>query len=57
MNRNELERRIWGRSISSARKGGIISEEEAEFLVHEYLSEFQVKNGWDGKAYIPSKTL
>jgi hypothetical protein len=31
---------------------GLISEEEAKFLIKEYLREFRVKNGWDGKAYI-----
>jgi hypothetical protein len=30
----------------------MISEQEAQFLLNEYLSEFQVKNGWDGKTYI-----
>ena len=52
VNRKELEQRIWGKSIESARKSGIISEQEAQFLLDQYLSEFQVKNGWDGKTYI-----
>jgi hypothetical protein len=52
VNRKELEWRIWGKSIASARKAGIISEQEAQFLLDEYLSEFKVKNGWDGKTYI-----
>ena len=43
MNRKELEMRIWGKSIASARKNGIISETEAQFLVDEYLKEFQSK--------------
>ena len=52
MNRNEIETRIWGRSIASARTHGIISEQEAQFLIGEYLREFRAKNGWDGKTYI-----
>ena len=56
MNRKDLEQRIWGKSIAYARKSGIISEQEAQFLLDEYLSEFQVKNGWDGKAYIAPRT-
>jgi hypothetical protein len=43
MNRKELEMRIWGRSIASARKSKIISEQEAQFLLDEYLKEFQSK--------------
>ena len=56
VNRKDLEQRIWGKSIAYARKSGIISEQEAQFLLDEYLSEFQVKNGWDGKAYIAPRT-
>jgi len=52
VNRKELERRIWGKSIASARNAEIISEQEAQFLLDEYLSEFKTKNGWDGKTYI-----
>ena len=52
MNRNEIEARIWGKSIASARTNGIISEQEAKFLIEQYLQEFREKNGWDGKAYI-----
>ena len=48
MNRKELETRIWGKTIASAKQKGIISEEEAQFLLDEYLNEFKVKNGWDG---------
>ena len=51
MNRKDLEKRIWGKSIASARKNGLISEEEAEFLLDEYLKEFKIKNGWDGKSH------
>ena len=43
MNRKELEMRIWGKSIATARKNGILSEEEAQFLLDEYLKEFQSK--------------
>jgi hypothetical protein len=57
VNRTELESRIWGKSIASAKKAGIISQDEAQFLLDEYLSEFQKKNGWDGKAYVSAKTL
>jgi hypothetical protein len=52
VNRKEIERRIWGKSIASAQMNGLISEEEAQFLIEEYLQEFRVKNGWDGKTYI-----
>jgi len=52
VNRNEIEKRIWGRSIASARMNGIISEQEAQFLINEYLREFRQKNGWDGRTYI-----
>lgn len=52
MNRNEIEKRIWGRTIASALMNGLISEQEAQFLINEYLQEFRQKNGWDGKAYI-----
>jgi hypothetical protein len=57
VNRKELEQRIWGKSIESARKAGIISEQEAQFLLNEYLNDFQVKNGWDGKAYIAPRSF
>ena len=55
VNRNEIENRIWGKSIATARMHGIISEQEAQFLVDNYLQEFREKNGWDGKAYIPPR--
>jgi len=55
VNRNEIENRIWGKSIAIARTHGIISEQEAQFLVDNYLQEFREKNGWDGKAYIPPR--
>jgi hypothetical protein len=51
VNRKELEMRIWGKTIASAKKKGIISEEEAQFLLDEYLKEFKVKNGWDGVSH------
>ena len=51
VNRKELEMRIWGKSIASAKKKGLISEEEAQFLLDEYLKEFKVKNGWDGVSH------
>jgi hypothetical protein len=49
MNRKEIEQRIWEKSIASARKSGLISEREAQFLMEEYLRDFRSKNGWDGK--------
>ena len=51
MNRKELEMRIWGKTIASAKKKGIISEEEAQFLLDEYLKEFKTRKGWDGESY------
>jgi hypothetical protein len=47
VNRTELEKRIWGKTISSARTFGIISAEEADFLLHEYLKEFKAKTDWN----------
>jgi hypothetical protein len=44
MNRKELEDRIWGKSIAAARQQGIISKDEAEFLLDEYLNEVTTKN-------------
>jgi hypothetical protein len=52
VNRDEIENRIWGKTIKSAHADGLISEQEAQFLVEKYLQEFREKNGWDGKAYI-----
>src|ERR1044071_7904090 len=52
VNRKEIEQRIWGKSIASARKSGLISDHEAKFLIEAYLRDFRSKNGWDGKAYI-----
>ncbi len=43
MNRKKLEKRIWGKSIASARTHGLISAEEAKFLLDEYLKEFKAK--------------
>jgi hypothetical protein len=43
VNRKELEMRIWGKSIATARKNGSLSEEEAQFLLDEYVKEFQSK--------------
>jgi len=47
VNRQELENRIWGKSIASARKNGLISEDEADFLLAEYLKEYQAKADWN----------
>ena len=44
MNRRELETRIGGKSIALARQQGIISEDEAQFLLDEYLNEVKTKN-------------
>jgi len=52
VNRKEIEQRIWGKTIASARTTGLISEQEAQFLIEEYLRDFRSKNGWDGKTYI-----
>ena len=41
MNRKNIEERIWGNSISYAREHGIISKEEAEFLLDEYVKEYK----------------
>ena len=46
MNRKKLEKRIWGKSIASARTNGIISEEEAKYLLDEYLKEFKARTDW-----------
>jgi hypothetical protein len=43
VNRKELEGRIWGKSIATARKNGSLSEEEAQFLLGEYVKEFESK--------------
>jgi hypothetical protein len=43
VNRKELEMRIWGKSIATARKNGSLSEEEAQFLLDEYVKEVQSK--------------
>jgi hypothetical protein len=52
VNRKEIEQRIWGKTIASARTIGLISEQEAQFLIEEYLRDFRSKNGWDGRTYI-----
>jgi hypothetical protein len=44
VNRRELEARIWGKSIALARQQEIISEDEAQFLLDEYLIEVKIKN-------------
>ena len=43
MNRKNIEERIWGKSISYGREHGIISKEEADFLLREYMKEYQTK--------------
>jgi hypothetical protein len=43
MNRKNIEERIWGKSISYGREHGIISEDEAMFLLDEYVKEYQSK--------------
>ena len=48
MNRKELEDRIWGKSIAAARQQGIISKDEAQFLLDEYLNEVKTKNSLRG---------
>lgn len=51
MNRKKLEKRIWGKSIASARNHGLISEEEAKFLLDEYLKEFKAKTDWKSRNF------
>jgi hypothetical protein len=48
VNRRELEARIWGKSIALARQQEIISEDEAQFLLDEYLTEVKIKNSRQG---------
>jgi hypothetical protein len=55
VNRKEIEQRIWGKTIAFARTTGLISEQEAQFLIEEYLRDFRSKNGWDGKTYIMTR--
>lgn len=54
MNRKELEKRIWGKSIAYARTNGLISEAEAQFLLDEYLKEFKSKSGWTWQKHFGS---
>ena len=51
MNRTKLEKRIWGKSIAAARTNGLISEEEAKFLLDEYLKEFKAKKDWKSQNF------
>jgi len=51
VNRKELEKRIWGISIASARTNGLISDEEADFLLDEYLTECKEKAGWNQRNF------
>jgi len=51
VNRKKLEKRIWGKSIASARTHGLISEEEAKFLLDEYLKEFKAKTDWKSRNF------
>ena len=41
MDKKDIQERIRFSTISDARELGIISKEEAEFLVHEYVKEYQ----------------
>jgi hypothetical protein len=43
MNRKNIEERIWGKSILYGREHGIISKDEADFLLSEYVKEYQSK--------------
>jgi hypothetical protein len=51
VNRKELERRIWGKTIASARRNGLISEQEANFLLDEYLKECKAKIDWSSQNF------
>jgi hypothetical protein len=41
MDKNEIQERIRYSSIGEAREHGIISKEEAEFLLREYVKEYR----------------
>jgi hypothetical protein len=43
MDKNEIQDKIRYSSIAYARDHGIISKEEAEFLLEEYMKEFERK--------------
>jgi hypothetical protein len=43
MNKKDIQERMSYSSISNAREKGIISKEEAEFLLGEYVKEFDSK--------------
>jgi hypothetical protein len=43
MDKKDIQERIRYSSISNAREQGIISKEEAEFLLGEYVKEFDSK--------------
>ena len=43
MDKKDIQERIRYSSIAYAREHGIISEEEARFLLDEYMKEFQSK--------------
>ena len=43
MNIKNIEERIWGKSILYGREHGIISKDEADFLLSEYVKEYQSK--------------
>jgi hypothetical protein len=51
VNRKKLEKRIWGKSIAFARTHGLISAEEAEFLLDEYLKEFKERTDWKSRNF------
>jgi hypothetical protein len=51
VNRKKLEKRIWGKSIAFARQHGLISEEEAKFLLDEYLKEFKARTDWKSRNF------
>ena len=52
----ELELRIWGKSVATARKNGILSEQEAQFLLDEYVKEFQSKVSFGSEKPVRSAT-
>ena len=49
VNRTELESRIWGKTIASARTRGIISEQEAQFLINQSFRNLERKTGGMGR--------
>jgi hypothetical protein len=56
MDRKEIQERIRYSSISIAREQGLISKEEAEFLLGEYVKEYdsKVQSGSSQRLFFPT---